>query len=56
MEKKITGAIPLQRFGTKEEVANLAAFLCSDAASYISGAVMTCDGGQLAGNPMGFVG
>lgn len=56
MNEKITRAIPLQRFGTKAEVANLAAFLCSDASSYISGAILTCDGGQLAGNPMGMVG
>ncbi|NCU10570.1 MAG: SDR family oxidoreductase [Sphingomonadaceae bacterium] len=56
MHEKITRAIPLQRFGTKAEVANLAAFLCSNAASYISGAILTCDGGQLAGNPMGVVG
>ena len=53
---KIARGIPLQRYGTKAEVANLAAFLCSDAASYISGAIMACDGGQLAGNPSGFVG
>lgn len=56
LTEKITGAIPLQRYGTKVEVANLAAFLCSDAASYISGATITCDGGQLAGNPSGIVG
>ncbi len=56
MAERIARAIPLQRFGTKAEVANLAAFLCSDAASYISGAIMTCDGGQLAGNPAGVVG
>jgi NAD(P)-dependent dehydrogenase (short-subunit alcohol dehydrogenase family) len=54
--QKIAQSIPLQRYGTKTEVANLAAFLCSDAASYISGAIMTCDGGQLAGNPAGVLG
>ncbi|WP_374527292.1 SDR family oxidoreductase [Novosphingobium sp.] len=56
MAERIASAIPLQRFGTKAEVANLAAFLCSDAATYISGAILTCDGGQLAGNPTGVVG
>lgn len=42
----LTRLIPLQRYGTKEEVADLAVFLCSPAASYISGAVIVCDGGQ----------
>ncbi|HLK63523.1 MAG TPA: SDR family oxidoreductase [Bryobacteraceae bacterium] len=38
--------IPLRRFGTKDELADLALFLCSDAASYITGATYLCDGGQ----------
>ncbi len=37
--------VPLQRLGTKDEVADLALFLVSDAAAYITGAVMPCDGG-----------
>lgn len=39
-------SIPLQRFGTKDEIAELAVFLGSDAAQYITGAVVVCDGGQ----------
>lgn len=39
-------SIPLQRYGKKNDIADLALFLASDAASYISGAVMVCDGGQ----------
>jgi NAD(P)-dependent dehydrogenase (short-subunit alcohol dehydrogenase family) len=39
-------SIPLGRMGTKQDIANLALFLSSDAASLISGAVMVCDGGQ----------
>jgi 3-oxoacyl-[acyl-carrier protein] reductase len=37
--------IPLQRFGTVEEVAGIAAFLLSDDARYITGHVMQVDGG-----------
>ncbi|MEU9865192.1 SDR family oxidoreductase [Streptomyces sp. NPDC047971] len=37
--------VPLGRFGTKEEIADLAMFLSSSAAGYISGAVIPCDGG-----------
>jgi 3-oxoacyl-[acyl-carrier protein] reductase len=38
-------AIPLHRFGTPEEVSRIAAFLLSDAARYITGAVIQVDGG-----------
>lgn len=41
-----TQMIPLRRFAGKEEIADLALFLCSDAAQFITGAVMVCDGGQ----------
>ncbi len=44
--KKVERAVPLRRFGTKDELADLALFLCSDAAAYITGAVCVCDGGQ----------
>jgi 3-oxoacyl-[acyl-carrier protein] reductase len=36
---------PMGRIGTPEDVAGLIAFLCSDAARWITGQVLTCDGG-----------
>ncbi|PTL78610.1 SDR family oxidoreductase [Vitiosangium sp. GDMCC 1.1324] len=44
--EKLTQALPLKRFGTKQDIAQLALFLASDAASYITGSIMVCDGGQ----------
>jgi NAD(P)-dependent dehydrogenase (short-subunit alcohol dehydrogenase family) len=41
---------PLGRLGTVDEVANVALFLASDAASYLNGQTITLDGGTLAGN------
>lgn len=38
--------IPLGRFGTMEEFANLAAFLVSDGSAYINGDTITMDGGE----------
>ena len=40
--------IPLQRMGTPEEVAQVALFLASDAASYVTGAIIPMDGGSAA--------
>src|ERR1700729_1979397 len=37
---------PLHRFGTAEELANLAAFLVSDGSGYINGEVIRMDGGE----------
>jgi NAD(P)-dependent dehydrogenase (short-subunit alcohol dehydrogenase family) len=37
---------PLRRFGTVEELANLAAFLVSDGSSYMNGDVIVMDGGE----------
>lgn len=47
------GGIPLGRFGEPEEIAECIVFLASSAASYVTGHVLVCDGGQTAinGNP-----
>jgi NAD(P)-dependent dehydrogenase (short-subunit alcohol dehydrogenase family) len=46
IEKKMKDRIPLKRFGEHIELANLAAYLVSDGASYINGEVVTIDGGE----------
>lgn len=46
--KKYTGAIPLGRYATPEEIANTVVFLCSEYASSITGAQYVVDGGRTA--------
>ena len=46
VKKKVEQALPLQRFGTKDEVAQLALFLASPAAKYITGSIHAVDGGM----------
>ncbi|KAJ8288449.1 hypothetical protein COCON_G00011080 [Conger conger] len=45
-EKSLISRIPTGRLGTPGEIANLAAYLCSDYASWVSGAVIRMDGGE----------
>jgi NAD(P)-dependent dehydrogenase (short-subunit alcohol dehydrogenase family) len=46
IEAHARARIPLGRFGEHHELANLAAFLVSDAAPFITGEVVTIDGGE----------
>lgn len=45
----VAGAVPMGRIGETDEVAALAAWLCSDQASFITGATIPIDGGRMAG-------
>ena len=45
--REYTAKIPLNRYGRVEEVANAFAFLASDEASFITGAELVVDGGQI---------
>lgn len=44
--EQIKAMVPMKRAGQSEEVASVVAFLCSDAASYVSGQVLGVNGGM----------
>jgi NAD(P)-dependent dehydrogenase (short-subunit alcohol dehydrogenase family) len=46
IRKRVEQALPLQRFGTKDDVAQLALFLASPAAKYVTGSIHSVDGGM----------
>lgn len=46
---RLTRGIPMQRLGSAQEVAAVVAFLCSPAASYVTGTLIPVDGGLLVG-------
>jgi NAD(P)-dependent dehydrogenase (short-subunit alcohol dehydrogenase family) len=45
----ISNRVPMGRLGRTEEVAHAAVWLCTDEASFITGAILSIDGGRLAG-------
>ncbi len=48
-ETKLASRTPLRRLGEPSDIANAAVFLCSDAASWITGTHLVIDGGALTG-------
>jgi len=49
VKKIIASTVPMNRFGTPEEMADAALFLCSERADFITGATLVVDGGQTVG-------
>lgn len=45
-EEGIASTIPMKKFGTPEDIANVALFLVSDEANYVTGSIYSVDGGM----------
>src|SRR5262249_49485192 len=45
-QRYIETEVPLQRFGSPEEIADVVVFLASDRAAFVTGACVVADGGQ----------
>ena len=45
--KTVLGRIPMERFGSADDVAEAVLFLCGPGAGYITGQVITIDGGMV---------
>lgn len=52
-EARVKGRVPMRRYGTKDEIGNMALFLSSPAAAYVNGAIIPVDGGSGCGDGAG---
>jgi NAD(P)-dependent dehydrogenase (short-subunit alcohol dehydrogenase family) len=50
LAERIRGALALRRFGQRIDIGNAVAWLCSEAASLVTGTTIDCDGGMRLGN------
>ncbi|MBT6030923.1 MAG: SDR family oxidoreductase [Crocinitomicaceae bacterium] len=46
VKKMIESTVPMNRFGTTDEMADVAVFICSERASFITGSILVVDGGE----------
>ena len=47
LRKAVENSVALRRYGEKSDIAEMALFLASDKARYVTGSIMACDGGQV---------
>ena len=47
VQEQMRRMIPLGRFGTGDDVANVVVFLVSELGGYVTGQVINCDGGMV---------
>lgn len=52
-EARVKSRNPLRRYGTKDEIADMAIFLSTDKAAYVNGAIIPVDGGSGCGDASG---
>jgi NAD(P)-dependent dehydrogenase (short-subunit alcohol dehydrogenase family) len=49
-EARYKAQLALRDYGSKDDIADTCLFLCSDAARYITGTIIDCDGGTVLGD------
>ena len=49
-QRMAAASVPMGRVGSAQEVADVVLWLCSDQSSFVTGATIPIDGGQLAGD------